>query len=35
MSNLNNKYASLETLLNDLYCLFEFDSPIYTDELGY
>lgn len=35
MSNLNNKYVSLETLLNDLYCLFEFDSPIYTDELGY
>lgn len=35
MSNLNNKYCTLETLLNELYCLFEVDSPIYTDELGY
>lgn len=30
-----NRYVSLETLLNDLYQLFEFESPIYTDELGY
>lgn len=35
MSNLNNKYCTLETLLNELYCLFEVDSPVYTDELGY
>lgn len=35
MSNSRNNYVSLETLLNDLYCLFEFDSPVYTDELGY
>ena len=30
-----NRYVSLETLLNDLYQLFEFESPIYIDELGY
>ena len=29
MSNLNNKYCTLETLLNELYCLFEVDSPGY------
>lgn len=31
----SNKYTSLETLLNHLYQLFEYDSPIYIDELGY
>ena len=35
MYNSNNRYCSLETLLNELYRLFEIDSPIYTDELGY
>lgn len=35
MSHSNNRYCSLETLLNDLYCLFEVDSPVYIDELGY
>ena len=35
MFNSNNRYCSLETLLNELYRLFEIDSPIYTDELGY
>jgi hypothetical protein len=35
MSNSNNKYCTLETLLNELYCLFEVNSPVFTDELGY
>ena len=35
MYNSNNKYCTLETLLNELYCLFEVNSPVFTDELGY
>lgn len=35
MYNSNNKYCTLEILLNELYCLFEVDSPIYIDDLGY
>lgn len=31
----SNRYTSLETLLNDLYQLFEYESPIYIDDLGY
>ena len=35
MYNSNNKYCTLETLLNELYCLFEVNAPVFTDELGY
>ena len=35
MYTSKNKYCTLETLLNELYCLFEVNSPIFTDELGY
>ncbi len=35
MYNSKNKYCTLETLLNELYCLFEVNSPVFTDELGY
>ncbi len=35
MYNSKNKYCSLEILLNELYPLFEVDSPIFIDELGY
>lgn len=31
----SNKYVTLETLLNHLYQLFEYDSPLYIDDLGY
>lgn len=31
----SNRYVSLETLLNHLYQLFECDSPLYIDDLGY
>lgn len=31
----SNRYTSLETLLNHLYQLFEYESPIYIDDLGY
>ena len=35
MYNSNNKYCTLEILLNELYPLFEMNSPIFIDELGY
>ena len=35
MYNSNNRYCTLEILLNELYKLFEVDSPIFIDELGY
>lgn len=35
MYNSNNRYCTLEILLNELYRLFEVDSPIFIDELGY
>lgn len=35
MYNSKNKYCTLEILLNELYPLFEVDSPIFIDELGY
>lgn len=35
MYNLNNKYCTLEILLNELYRLFEVDSPVFIDDLGY
>lgn len=35
MYNSNNKYCTLEILLNELYCLFEVDSSLFIDDLGY
>jgi hypothetical protein len=35
MYNSNNKYCTLEILLNELYPLFEVNSPIFVDDLGY
>lgn len=35
MYNSNNKYCTLEILLNELYPLFEVNSPIFIDDLGY
>ena len=32
---ISNKYGTLETLLNSLYSLFEYDSALYVDDLGY
>ena len=35
MYNSDNKYCTLEILLNELYPLFEVNSPIFVDEFGY
>ena len=35
MYNSNNKYCTLEILLNELYRLFEVNSSVFVDELGY
>jgi hypothetical protein len=35
MYNSNNKYCTLEILLNELYRLFEVNSSVFIDELGY
>lgn len=32
---ISTKYGTLETLLNSLYSLFEYDSALYVDDLGY
>lgn len=32
---ISSKYGTLETLLNHLFSLFEYDSSLYIDDLGY
>ena len=32
---ISTKYGTIETLLNSLYSLFEYDSALYVDDLGY
>lgn len=32
---ISSKYGTIETLLNRLYALFEYDSALFTDDLGY